>query len=93
MMTNHQGQHITVRILVTGRVQGVGFRQSARRRARELGIEATALNRHDGSVLLEAKGPRQVIDQLVEWAQRGPALAEVDHVTVINTCRPETDLG
>jgi acylphosphatase len=79
---------VNVRILVTGHVQGVGFRQSARQQARKLGIEATALNRPDGSVLLETKGPRDVVDQLVDWAKEGPKLAQVRDVTVINTGRP-----
>jgi acylphosphatase len=88
MIENQQSDNVTVRILVTGHVQGVGYRQSARQQARKLGIEAKALNRPDGSVLLEAQGPREVVDQLVDWAKVGPVLAEVRDVTVINTGRP-----
>ncbi|HWV22961.1 MAG TPA: acylphosphatase, partial [Thermomicrobiales bacterium] len=75
---------ISVRILVTGHVQGVGFRQSARQRARELGIQTTAINQADGSVLLETTGPSDIVEQLIEWARTGPALAHVDDITVIN---------
>ena len=82
-----QDDHISVRILVTGRVQGVGFRQTARQQARLLGIEASAYNRQDGSVLVETTGPRETIEKLIAWAHKGPALAQVDDVTVINTRR------
>ncbi len=92
MNSHPQDDHVSVRILVHGRVQGVGFRQSARQQARLLGLEAKACNRHDGSVLVEATGPKAVIDELIAWAHSGPALARVDDVTVINTGRPRTHL-
>ena len=83
-----QDDNVSVRILVHGRVQGVGFRQSVRKQARLLGLDAKAHNRDDGSVLIESTGPRAIVDKLTAWAHSGPALARVDDVTVINTGRP-----
>jgi len=87
MNAQQQSREISVRILVTGRVQGVGFRQSARRRAHQLGLQTTAINREDGSVLLETTGPSDIVEQLIAWAHNGPELARVDDVTVINCNR------
>lgn len=69
-------------IRVEGHVQGVNYRASARRKARELGIEAEPVNLDDGSVRIIASGPRDAIDRLVEWCRMGPPLAEVSSVTV-----------
>lgn len=79
---------VSVRILVTGRVQRVGFRQAARKQASKLGLVTTAINREDGSVLLETSGPRDAVDRFIAWAHRGPSSANVETVTVINTERP-----
>lgn len=85
MSAKPQTRETSVRILVIGRVQGVGFRQSARMQARHLGIEAKASNQEDGSVLLETSGPEDIVEKFIEWASVGPELAEVDDITVINT--------
>lgn len=71
-----------VRIHVTGHVQGVGFRQTARQNARKLGIDATAENQADGSVIIETRGPRERVEKLIHWASHGPALARVDNISV-----------
>ena len=70
-----------VTIIVTGRVQGVGFRAFVRRRATELGLDGWVRNRRDGSVEITAIGDAERIDQLVVRCQRGPALARVANVT------------
>jgi len=66
----------------------VGFRQAARNQASKLGLVATAINREDGSVLLETCGTREAVDHFIAWAGRGPAMAVVTNVTVINMERP-----
>ena len=68
------------RFLVSGRVQGVGFRFAARRRALELGLNGYARNLADGRVELLAQGEGVRIDAFAEWLQHGPPMARVDRV-------------
>lgn len=65
---------------ITGRVQGVGFRNFTRTRARRLGVTGWVRNERDGSVRLEAEGEREALDALVEAVQRGPRMARVEDV-------------
>jgi acylphosphatase len=69
-----------MRIRVWGKVQGVGFRASARSEARNLGMQVTAENQPDGTVILEASGPAGQMALFLEWVQRGPRHARVDRV-------------
>jgi acylphosphatase len=71
-----------VRILVSGRVQGVWFRASARDRAVELGVDGWARNLADGRVELEAEGTPEAIEALLSWCRQGPSGARVDAVAV-----------
>lgn len=65
---------------ITGRVQGVGFRNFTRTRARRLGVTGWVRNERDGSVRLEAEGPRETLDSLVEAIRQGPRMARVENV-------------
>jgi acylphosphatase len=65
------------RIVVTGRVQGVGFRLFVARHATALGLEGWVRNRRDGSVEILAIGDPASIERLVERCREGPALAEI----------------
>ena len=76
-------ENVRVRIRITGRVQGVGFRAAVRRHAANLGLSGTAENLEDGSVRIQMRGARGAIDQLVAWCHQGPPAAEVDAVEVI----------
>ncbi len=62
---------------VWGRVQGVLFRDSARRRARKLGLTGYAKNLADGSLEIIAQGDEHAIDELFAWAKHGPPFAHV----------------
>ena len=73
-------ERLSVRI--TGRVQGVGFRNFTRAQARRLGVTGWVRNERDGSVRLEAEGPREALDDLVEAVQEGPRTARVENVEV-----------
>jgi acylphosphatase len=66
-----------VRIRARGRVQGVGFRASARAEGRSLGVDVNARNLDDGSVLIEAEGPDDAVEEFITWARSGPPAAHV----------------
>lgn len=69
-----------VRARVYGLVQGVGFREFVRRHAQALGLRGWVRNLPDGSVELEAEGPRSALDELVRLVRQGPRLAWVERV-------------
>jgi acylphosphatase len=73
---------IRVRARVTGRVQGVSYRASARAVAGGLGLVGWVRNTRDGSVELEAEGPREQVGELLRWCDRGPTAARVAAVEV-----------
>jgi len=73
---------VRVRALVSGRVQGVWYRESCRREAERLGVGGWVRNRSDGRVEIEAEGPRPAVDALLTWAGQGPPRAVVDRVAV-----------
>jgi len=68
------------RFIVSGRVQGVFFRTSARDEALRLGLAGQARNLDDGSVELIACGDEAHLAQFERWLQTGPPLARVDSV-------------
>jgi len=69
-----------VRLIVSGRVQGVGFRWFVRRRADELGLCGRVRNRMDGCVEVEAEGARAALEAFVAEVGRGPTAARIEHV-------------
>jgi acylphosphatase len=73
----------SLRAIVRGRVQGVGFRDFVWRRARFLGLSGYVRNLPDGrSVEVVAEGERQALEQLLEYLREGPRAARVDEVEV-----------
>ena len=73
---------VRAHLLVTGRVQGVWFRGATQAEAERLGVHGWVRNLVDGSVEAELEGPRDAVEQLVAWAQRGPSGARVVRVTI-----------
>lgn len=71
---------ICIRCKVSGRVQGVFFRASTQREARNLGITGYAKNLPDGSVEVLACGSASAVEQLGEWLWVGPPAARVSRV-------------
>ena len=69
-------------ILVEGDVQGVGYRDYARRRALVLGLSGWVMNLRDGRVRVRTEGPRGAIEELVHALEKGPPLSRVERVTV-----------
>jgi len=68
------------RLVITGRVQGVGFRAWTRREARRRGLRGWVRNRSDGSVEALLIGDAAAVDGLAEACRRGPTMARVDGV-------------
>ncbi|MDQ3101384.1 MAG: acylphosphatase, partial [Bacteroidota bacterium] len=75
----------TVLIHVSGKVQGVHFRESTRGNAISLNIKGSVMNLNDGRVKILAQGSSDAIGQLIVWCKSGPPLARVDHVSVEET--------
>ena len=75
--------------LISGRVQGVGFRAFAARFARELDLKGWVRNLNDGRVEAVAKGPAQVLEEFEKRLRQGPAGGRVD-MLVIGVPPPET---
>lgn len=67
-------------VIVTGRVQGVGYRAWTGDQAIMLGLHGWVRNRRDGSVEAVFAGPAELVAQLIEACHRGPPPARVDHV-------------
>ena len=72
-----------IRLLIDGRVQGVGYRYCACAEARRLGLDGWVRNLCNGQVELEAEGSEYALEQLTLWCYRGPLFAEVRHVEVV----------
>ena len=68
------------RVVVSGHVQGVFFRDSARREARRRGVAGWVRNRTDGSVEAHLEGPPAAVAELVRWCHGGPRHAAVREV-------------
>ena len=71
-----------VRIVVEGRVQGVGFRSAAQRQASLLGINGWVRNAPDGTVEIHAECGDDVLELFLSWCRVGPASARVDGIRV-----------
>lgn len=71
-----------VSILVSGRVQGVFYRASAKAKADELGITGFVQNLNDGSVYIEAEGTDKALEQFKNWCSSGPPRAHVERVDI-----------
>ncbi|MDQ4005161.1 MAG: acylphosphatase [Actinomycetota bacterium] len=67
-------------VYVSGRVQGVFFRQRTVRMAREEGLGGWVRNLPDGRLEAVFEGDARRIDKMIEWCRRGPEMAVVDEV-------------
>ncbi|MGO1174192.1 MAG: acylphosphatase [Actinomycetaceae bacterium] len=70
----------TVRVVVSGLVQGVGFRAACREVARTHGVSGWVRNTDDGRVEAVLSGTRRGVDAVLEWCRSGPTAARVDAV-------------
>ena len=74
---------VTRRLAIAGRVQGVGYRFYAQKKARELGLTGWVRNRRDGSVEALLQGDSAAVDAMIAWCRRGPPSAVVAEVRII----------
>jgi acylphosphatase len=72
----------TIRLIVTGKVQGVFYRQSAKAKAMELYITGTVKNLPAGDVEIIATGNREQLDSLITWCKIGPPKAVVTNIRI-----------
>ena len=73
-----------IRIIVTGKVQGVFFRQSLKFKAKQNEIFGWVKNLKDGRVEAILEGDEEKINRIIEWAHGGPANARVEDVEIQN---------
>jgi acylphosphatase len=78
------GDVVRRRLLISGRVQGVYFRDSLRREATLAGVLGSAHNLADARVEVVLEGEATSVDSLVEWCHKGPPLARVDAVEIVS---------
>ncbi len=81
------------RFIVSGRVQGVFFRASARDQALALGLRGFARNLPDGRVEVLAAGNDVALDRLAAWLRQGPALAQVEDLERLSALDEEAGEG
>jgi acylphosphatase len=81
---------VRVRLVVSGRVQGVGFRWFVREAARQHRLAGWVRNRADGSVELEASGDDARCRDFIETIRQGPPGARVDDVRELSSNQAET---
>lgn len=75
-----QGDREQAHVYVSGKVQGVFFRDSARRQAEDLGLDGWITNLPDGRVEALFEGPSDSVREMVRWCEEGPSSADVDDV-------------
>lgn len=73
---------VRAKILVSGRVQGVGFRRFARNSAERFGVDCNPMNLRDGRVFVLAEGRQESLELLINELRKGPIFAHVEGVDV-----------
>src|SRR5713226_9950372 len=73
---------VAAEVVVSGDVQGIGYRAFTQRAAKDLGLCGWVRNLYDGRVQVEVEGPRAKVEELLARLRRGPSIAEVTDVSV-----------
>jgi acylphosphatase len=88
---DRDGEQIaTLHLNITGRVQGVGYRDSMRLIAQALNVTGWVRNRTDGSVEALVQGAEQDVERVIAWCHNGPPGANVKYVNVTLTRETQT---
>ena len=83
MSDDPDGRHISVRVRIEGRVQGVGYRYWTEGVAADLGLTGWGRNRRDGSVEALFAGPADDVRQMLDRCREGPPASRVTAVTIL----------
>ncbi|UZE93105.1 MAG: acylphosphatase [Candidatus Nealsonbacteria bacterium] len=75
-------EKIRAHMIVSGRVQGVFFRQNTIRKAKELDVFGWVRNLFDGRVEAVFEGRKKKVEKIINWVKKGPVSAEVDNCEV-----------
>ena len=73
----------TISIIISGKVQGVFFRQTAKEKALELNLSGEIMNLQDGSVHIVVTGTPEQLSLFTDWCKKGPPRAVVSGVEII----------
>lgn len=73
-------ENVRAHVVISGRVQGVGFRYDTQWTAQGIGVGGWVRNRRDGTVEAVIEGDKERVERMLEWCRRGPALARVERV-------------
>jgi acylphosphatase len=83
---------IAVRLVISGRVQGVGYRESMVAVARQQGVQGWVRNLFGGTVEAFVQGEEPAVERVVQWCHRGPRAAQVfDVARIAATLDPELE--
>lgn len=69
-------------IIVSGHVQGVGYRWQAKKKAQQLGLKGFVSNQSDGNVYLEVEGSQERLKDFIAWCKIGPENARIGDLDV-----------
>jgi acylphosphatase len=87
-MKNHSAEMVRNRIIVSGKVQGVGYRKFVVTRALELNLSGYCRNLPSGEVEIDVEGPYEKVQELIRCLQIGPSRGKVDQVIVSSPLEP-----
>jgi len=73
---------ITKQLIISGKVQGVFYRASAKKIADQMGVQGWIKNLANGNVEAVISGSEEQINQFIKWAWEGPPKSRVDHIDI-----------
>ncbi|ETR77111.1 acylphosphatase [Afipia sp. P52-10] len=80
----------SILVRISGRVQGVGYRDWTRHKAASLGLSGWVRNLSTGEVEAVFSGPAETVERMLAACRRGPPLAQVDAVAIVGPAEPVT---
>ena len=75
-------KRVRAHVFVSGRVQGIFFRQNTQKKAKKLAVTGWVKNLSDGRVEAIFEGEKERVEEMIKWARRGPILAKVNDLQV-----------
>lgn len=81
-INSEENEKVRAHIFVSGKVQGVFFRENTRQKAEKLGVAGFVKNLKDGRVEAVLEGEREKVEKMIKWTKRGPMWAQVKDLEV-----------